>query len=189
MRVKAKPTESDLVQYSIDLPISQNLSDFSTAQKMVTSGAKDLARRFPHESRRWTRWRTWWMSQLAERNERWANAERYLTEMLADRGVRGTDRTAAYAALGRVLGRLRRRTARRVQILQAALRLGARHPDPTLFSVMTQLEEVDLLTWSGPARGAIRHLVTKCLEPPMPVPKNLDDMRRLVRSWRVERAQ
>jgi hypothetical protein len=183
MRVKSQPAESDLVQYSIDLPISQSLDDFKTAQKMVTTGAKSLARQFPAEAHRWTRWRRWWMFQLAERNQQWAIAEKYLSEVLADRGIRGTDRTAAYAALGRVLGHLEKASARRVRVLRAALRLGVRYPDATLFSVLSQLEQLDKLTWSGRARAAIRHLVTRCLEPPVAVPRNFGEMRQLVRNW------
>jgi hypothetical protein len=188
MNTGLRPTDLDLAQYSIDLPISHHLDDFDAAQTIVVAGAKELVRTFPRHSRRWSRWRTWWMSHLAERNQKWVIAEKYLREAIADRGVTGTDRILAYAALGRVLGRLdRQRSAERTQLLRAALHLGVRHPDPILFSIVGQLEQLGRLTWSDPARSAIRYLVTKCVDPPGLVPRDLNEMRQLVRSWNRKR--
>jgi hypothetical protein len=183
MKVDSRPTELDVAQYSIDLPISQNLDDFRTAQRIVVAGWKELTRHFPRQSRRWSRWRTWWMFQLAERNLEWVIAEKHLRQAIADRGVRGTDRTAACAALGRVLGRLEEQSAERARVLRGALSLGVRHPDPTLFSIVGQLEQLRELTWSGPARSAVGYLVTKCIDPPGHVPRDLNEMRQLVRKW------
>jgi hypothetical protein len=183
MKATSPSTELDLAQYSIDLPISHSLDDFDAGEAIVTAGAKELRRQFPRQSHRWSRWQKWWMFQLAERNQKWAVAEKNLRQAIKDRGIRGTDRTAAYAALARVLGRLGKQSEERAQLLHAALRLGVRHPDATLFSIVGQLEQLGKLTWSGPARFAVRHLATRCMEPPDRVPRDLNEMRQLVRKW------
>jgi len=178
-------SELDLAQHWIDVPISLNRDDFTGAQTIVRHGFKHLARVFPAHQRRWSRWRNWWMIHLADLNGEWRIAAAFLRRALADRGVQGTYRLSAYTWLARVLGHLgREHSAERARLLLSALRLGAKYPSPELFSVVSQLEGLELLTWSGPARAAFRYLVTECLDPKGRPPQSLDQMRELVRNWR-----
>lgn len=181
-------TKLDLAQFWIDVPLGLSLDDFAGAKTIVHSGFIELKRTFPAHARRWSRWKTWWMIHLAEINGEWKVLATYSRRALSDRGVQGTWRLAAYAALGRALGHFEQTTSvSRARVLRAALRVGVQHPNWHLFSVVSQLERAGLLTWSKPTRRAFRYLVTKCIEPRGTVPRNVDEMRELVRSWRSSR--
>ena len=185
METRHLQTEADSARHEIDVLVNERRNAFPVARSLVLKGFAKLTRAFPNKVREWRRWKNQWVVHLAEASGMWDVAERYLKRAIADRTVTGASRMAAYAALGRVLARLRKASSpERLGVLRTALRLGLRHPDPTLFSVLMQLEEMGRLTWTGPTRAAFRHLVTRCLRPARQVPRNVHEMGKLAREWR-----
>ena len=180
-----KGDSSDLDLYWIELLRTEEGDDLRSVLAIIDAGFRHISRAYLGKASRWRRWRDWWTRYVAERNAAWALAATYLRRMLADKGVKRSDRVAAYAALGRALGRGRNhQSLKRTQALKSAVRLGAKHPDANLFSVVSQLESLGELRESNEMRLVFRFLAGICLLPATRVPRHTEDMNRFVRQWR-----
>ena len=180
-------TKQDIAQHVIDALIEKNRDMFTVSSRMVLAGARSLRRKFPSDSRRWFRWKSWWLGYLAERNGEWATAVKALRRITADRGIKGKERVEAYTALARVLEYVpEAKPMERIGALRSALRVGAKAPDETLFSVVSQLERLGALSSSKTCLSVFLYLVNAHGNPRGSAPRTREDMIALILKWRAQ---